>query len=124
MTSSVPSGQTDVDDWFDLDKYRQAAGVAYEFSKKKMETAGEQERETIGKGAEEQRSSAEQGQQFKQRDEERDYGQAQRAYRYWVIWFMGWQSRCVNSGNILLFRQQQLFRSRSLLVCPVPAVYR
>ena len=49
MTSSVPTGQTDVDDWFDLDKYRQAAGVAYEFSKKKMETAGEQERETIGK---------------------------------------------------------------------------
>ena len=45
MTSSVPSGQTNADDWFDLDKYRQAAGVAYEFSKKKMETAGEQERE-------------------------------------------------------------------------------
>ena len=40
----------DSDDYFDLDKYRQAAGVAYEFSKKKMETAGEQERETIGKG--------------------------------------------------------------------------
>ena len=38
----------DSDDYFDLDKYRQAAGVAYEFSKKKMETAGEQERETIG----------------------------------------------------------------------------
>ena len=38
------------DDWFDLDKYRQAAGVAYEFSKKKMEDAGEQERSTIGKG--------------------------------------------------------------------------
>ncbi len=33
------------DDYFDLDKYRQAAGVAYEFSKKKMEDAGEQERE-------------------------------------------------------------------------------
>ena len=39
------------DDWFDLDKYRQAAGVAYEFSKKKMEESGAQERETIGKGA-------------------------------------------------------------------------
>jgi hypothetical protein len=60
-----------VDDWFDLDKYRQAAGVAYEFSKKKMETAGEQERETIGTAAAEKR-----------RDEERDYQQAQRAYRY------------------------------------------
>ena len=82
MTSSVPTGQTDVDDWFDLDKYRQAAGVAYEFSKKKMETAGEQERETIGKGAEEQRTSSEQSQQFKQADEARDYGQSQRAYRY------------------------------------------
>jgi hypothetical protein len=85
MTSSfadVPVGQSSEDDWFDLDKYRQAAGVAYEFSKKKMETAGEQERETIGKGATEQRTSAEQGQQFKQRDEERDYNQAQRAYRY------------------------------------------
>jgi hypothetical protein len=79
---SVPSGQPSEDDYFDLDKYRQAAGVAYEFSKKKMETAGEQERETIGKGATESRTSAEQQQQFKQKDEERDYGQAQRAYRY------------------------------------------
>ena len=51
MTSSVPQGQVDADDWFDLDKYRQAAGVAYEFSKKKMEESGAQERETIGKGA-------------------------------------------------------------------------
>jgi hypothetical protein len=82
MTSSVPAGQTDIDDWFDLDKYRQAAGVAYEFSKKKMETAGEQERETIGKGATEQRASAGQQQEFKQADEARDYAQSQRAYRY------------------------------------------
>jgi hypothetical protein len=70
------------DDWFDIDKYRQAAGVAYEFSKKKAEDVGTQERETIGKGAEEQRTSAEQTQQFRQKDEERDYNQAQRAYRY------------------------------------------
>jgi len=82
MTSSVPAGQTDIDDWFDLDKYRQAAGVAYEFSKKKMETAGEQERETIGKGAEEQRTSAGQTQEFREKDEARDYAQSQRAYRY------------------------------------------
>jgi hypothetical protein len=82
MTSSVPAGQTDVDDWFDLDKYKQAAGVAYEFSKKKMETAGEQERETIGKGAGESRESAGQQQRFRQEDEKRDYEQAQRAYRY------------------------------------------
>jgi hypothetical protein len=80
--TTTPSDEYSVDDWFDLDKYREAAGVAYEFSKKKMETAGEQERETIGKGAEEQRTSAEQGQQFKQSDEARDYAQAQRAYRY------------------------------------------
>jgi hypothetical protein len=79
---SVPTGQSGEDDWFDLDKYRQAAGVAYEFSKKKMEDAGAQERETIGKGAAESRTSTEQQQQFKQKDEERDYSQAQRAYRY------------------------------------------
>ena len=72
----------DTDDWFDLDKYRQAAGVAYEFSKKNMEDAGGQERETIGKGATEQRTSAEQSQRFKQEDEARDYGQAQRAFHY------------------------------------------
>lgn len=82
MTSSVPAGQTDIDDWFDLEKYRQAAGVAYEFSKKKMETAGEQERETVGKGATEQRESAKQQQEFRQSDEARDYAQSQRAYRY------------------------------------------
>ena len=86
MTSSVPPGQIDYDDPFDIDKYRQAAGVAYEFSKKKMEEAGAQERETIGKGATEQRTSAEQSQQLsqqlKEKDEARDYGQAQRAYRY------------------------------------------
>ena len=82
MTSSVPKGQTFVDDWFDIDKYKQAAGVAYEFSKKKMEDAGEQDRQTIGKKGTEQRRSAEQEQQYKAKDEERDYNQAQRAYRY------------------------------------------
>ena len=81
MTDNVDLTYDD-DDWFDLDKYRQAAGVAYEFSKKKMEESGAQERETIGKGAEEQRKSATQSQEFSQQDEARDYGQAQRAYRY------------------------------------------
>lgn len=71
-------GQTDVDDWFDLDKYKQAAEVAYSFSKKKLEDVGEQERTT-----------AAQAQSFKQADEARDYEQAQRAYRYWVIWPVG-----------------------------------
>ena len=68
------------DDWFDLDKYKQAAGVAYDFSKKKMEEAGEQERQTIGKGAEEQRTSSEQAQRFREKDEARDFQQANRAY--------------------------------------------
>ena len=72
----------DSDDYFDLDKYRQAAGVAYEFSKKKMETAGEQERETIGKGGQETRETDRQQQRFRERDEERDRKQAQSAYRY------------------------------------------
>ena len=57
----------DSDDYFDLDKYRQAAGVAYEFSKKKMEDAGEQERKTIGKGGEETRATARQKQEFSER---------------------------------------------------------
>ena len=70
------------DDYFDLDKYRQAAGVAYEFSKKKMEDAGEQERATIGKGAQEKRATNEQMQRFSEKDEERDYKQAQKAYRF------------------------------------------
>jgi len=70
------------DDYFDLDKYRQAAGVAYEFSKKKMEDAGEQERKTIGKGGQETRETDRQQQRFRERDEERDRKQAQSAYRY------------------------------------------
>ena len=70
------------DDWFDLDKYRQAAGVAYDFSKKKMEDAGDQERQTIGKGAREKRTTNEQMQRFSEKDEERDYKQAQSAYRF------------------------------------------
>ena len=81
-SNTVPPGQTDVDDWFDLDKYKQAAGVAYEFSKKKMEDAGEQDRKTIGEKGTQQRTSAKQEQDFRQKDEERDYNQAQRAYRY------------------------------------------
>lgn len=70
------------DDWFDLQKYRDAAGVAYEFSKKKMEDAGDQERQTIGKGAEEQRTSARQAQDFRESDEARDYKQAKSAYTF------------------------------------------
>ena len=82
MSSSVPTGQVDVDDWFDLDKYKKAAGVAYEFSKKKMEDKGEQDRSTIGKSASEQRSSREQEQQYRQEEEKRDSDQAKSSYRY------------------------------------------
>ena len=70
------------DDWFDLQKYRDAAGVAYEFSKKKMEDAGDQERQTIGKGATEQRTSARQAQDFRESDEARDYRQAKSSYTF------------------------------------------
>mgnify|MGYP001454711885 FL=1 len=87
MTSStppapVPPGQQDDDDWFDLDKYRQAAGVAYEFGKKREEDRGKQERETISRGATEQRASAKQQQEFREKDEARDYAQAQKARRF------------------------------------------
>ena len=75
MSSSVPEGQLDIDDWFDLDKYKEAAGVAYEFSKKKMEDAGGQERRTIEKGASEQRKT-------EATQEARDNRQARRAYRF------------------------------------------
>ena len=36
------------DDWFDIDQYKKAAQVAYDFSLGKMEKAGDEERETIG----------------------------------------------------------------------------
>jgi hypothetical protein len=80
-TGGSVTGDTE-DDYFDLDKYRQAAGVAYEFSKKKMEDAGEQERATIGKGGQEQRATDAQKQRFREREESRDYQQAQRGYSF------------------------------------------
>jgi hypothetical protein len=70
------------DDWFDIDQYKKAAQVAYDFSLGKMEKAGDEERETIGKGASEQRSTNRQQQTFSERDEERDYKQSQKAYRF------------------------------------------
>lgn len=70
------------DDWFDIDKYKQAAQVAYDFSIGKMQEQGDQERETIGKGAEEQRATNRQQQDFSESDEARDYRQSQKAYRF------------------------------------------
>ena len=70
------------DDWFDLDQYKKAAQVAYDFSIGKMEKSGDEERETIGKGAFEQRETNKQSQQFREKDEERDYKQSQKGYRF------------------------------------------
>tara|TARA_B100001250_G_C19298217_1_gene570643 strand:- start:267 stop:479 length:213 start_codon:yes stop_codon:yes gene_type:complete len=70
MTSSTGLPPQE-DDWFDIDKYKQAAGVAYSFSKKKLEDEGKENRKTIGYES-----------QQKRREEERDYKQAQSAYKY------------------------------------------
>ena len=70
------------DDWFDLDQYKKAAQVAYDFSIGKMRESGDQERETIGKGAFEQRETNKQKQEFAEKDEARDYSQAQKGYRF------------------------------------------
>jgi hypothetical protein len=93
MTSSfLDVADTDGDPYsflFDEDKARKAASAVKIFqdvsvgsTKEKMKEQGSQERETIGKGATEQRATAEQAQRFAQSDEERDYKQAQRAYQY------------------------------------------
>lgn len=81
-TATDPLDSANVDDWFDIDKYRQAAGVAYEFSKKKLEDTGKEQRETIGKQATEERAGASQKQEFSQGDEARDNAQARGAYKY------------------------------------------
>ena len=72
------------------DEARATLALGAEFGETAAKYKGEQERATIGKGGEEQRISAAQAQEFKQRDEERDYQQSQRGYRFWVIWLLGW----------------------------------
>tara|TARA_Y100001937_G_scaffold35242_1_gene50571 strand:+ start:156 stop:383 length:228 start_codon:yes stop_codon:yes gene_type:complete len=59
------------DDYFDLDKYKKAAQVAYDFSIGKMREAGDQQRTTNA-----------QAQQFSEKDEARDRRQADAAYRF------------------------------------------
>jgi hypothetical protein len=59
------------DDYFDLDKYKKAAQVAYDFSIGKMREAGDQQRETNA-----------QAQRFSEKDEARDRKQADAAYRF------------------------------------------
>ena len=70
------------DDWFDLDKYKQAAQVAYDFSIGKMQEEGDQTRQNIGTTGFEQRKTNEQQQQYSEKDEARDYRQANQAYRF------------------------------------------
>lgn len=94
MTSSFMNVGDDLSDdpysfLFDEDKAKKAAAAVKIFqdvsvgsTKEKMKEQGAQERETIGKGAEEQRATAEQAQRFQESDEARDYKQAQRAYQY------------------------------------------
>ena len=86
MTSSTPKKTVDDtykdDDWFDLDKYKQAAQVAYDFSIGKMQEEGDQTRQNIGKTGFEQRETNKQQQQFSEKDEARDYRQANQAYRF------------------------------------------
>ena len=59
------------DDYFDLDKYKKAAQVAYDFSIGKMREAGDQQRTTNA-----------QQQRFSEKDEARDRKQATEAYRF------------------------------------------
>ena len=73
-TSTPKTGVDDTykdDDWFDADKYKQAAQIAYDFSIGKMREAGDQERKTDA-----------QTQAFREKDEERDYKQSQKGYRF------------------------------------------
>jgi hypothetical protein len=56
---------------FPLETYKKAAGVAYEFSKKKLEDTRAQ-----------QEALNAQRQKFSESDEARDYQQAQQAYKY------------------------------------------
>jgi hypothetical protein len=64
------------------DEARATLALGAEFGEKAAKYKGEQERATIGKGAEETRAGQSQLQEFKQRDEERDYQQSQRGYRF------------------------------------------
>jgi hypothetical protein len=70
------------DDFFDLDKYKKAAQVAFDFSIGKRQEEGRQTRENIGKTGFEQRETNKQQQEFRDRDEARDSRQSQKAYRF------------------------------------------
>tara|TARA_E500000318_G_scaffold20085_1_gene20752 strand:- start:107 stop:361 length:255 start_codon:yes stop_codon:yes gene_type:complete len=83
--TSTPQGVESTyedDDWFDLDKYKQAAQVAYDFSIGKMREEGDQTRQNIAETGSQQRETGKQAQQFSEKDEERDYRQSQKGYRF------------------------------------------
>ena len=65
------SSSADAAAGFPLETYKKAAGVAYEFSKKKLEDTRAQ-----------QEALAAQKQKYSESDEARDYRQAQQAYKY------------------------------------------
>lgn len=87
MTSSSPQKPNiddtfAEDDFFDLDKYKKAAQVAFDFSIGKKQEDGRQTRENIEKTGFEQRQTNQQSQDFRDRDEARDSRQSQKAYRF------------------------------------------
>lgn len=87
MTSSSPQKPNiddtfAEDDFFDLDKYKKAAQVAFDFSIGKKQEDGRQTRQNIGKTGFEQRQTNKQSQEFSDRDEARDSRQSQKAYRF------------------------------------------
>jgi hypothetical protein len=58
-----------------LDRYQQAYDLAYRFGERKLREEGAQERQTIEKGASEQRKT-------ERTQEARDNAQARRAYKF------------------------------------------
>jgi len=64
------------------DEARATLELGAEFGEKAAKYKGAEERATISRGAEETRAGAEQAQLFRQKDEERDYQQSQRGYRF------------------------------------------
>ena len=59
----------------DIERYRKAYDLAYEFGERKLREQGSQERQTIEKGASEQRKTG-------RTQDARDNAQARRAYKF------------------------------------------
>tara|TARA_R100001224_G_scaffold5693_1_gene3244 strand:+ start:6118 stop:6426 length:309 start_codon:yes stop_codon:yes gene_type:complete len=67
----TPSNPAEDDDYFDIDKYRAAAQVAYDFGKLREQDRGDEVRKT-----------AAQQDAFRKQDEARDAKQAAKAYKF------------------------------------------